>query len=356
MARLDFSRLSVLVVEDSSFMRSIFVAVLRALGVERILVAEDGEQAIKIMSPTGGSKTSLVGLTGVDLVLCDYFMPTVDGAMFLRWLRRSDRSPDRFLPVIMISAAADLEVLFTARDAGMDEFLAKPFSAEKIAQRIVAIVDYPRPYIYCPHYFGPDRRRKTRPVTTERRVVGKEDVEVVYSGKELSALKTSTKQVWEFRIPRGLRTKLTGRGGSGDPSEPPFDPALIAAAEAKIATMEGDYSDWVAKSIENLAQAHHRALEEPARGLVHLKTINEIAHELRGQGGMFGYPLMTQFGKSLYDVTSEDASVSTKLLDLIDSHIDLIKVITKQKIKGDGGAMGQQLMKTLMEAKKKFGH
>jgi len=214
------------------------------------------------------------------------------------------------------------------------EFSIQHFSFIRIAQRIVAIVDYPRPYIYCPHYFGPDRRRKTRPVTTERRVVGKEDVEVVYSGKELSALKTSTKQVWEFRIPRGLRTKLTGRGGSCDPSEPPFDPALIAAAEAKIATMEGDYSDWVAKSIENLTQAHHRALEEPARGLVHLKTINEIAHELRGQGGMFGYPLMTQFGKSLYDVTSEDASVSTKLLDLIDSHIDLIKVITKQKIKG----------------------
>lgn len=353
MARLDFSKLSVLVVEDSAFMRSIFVNVLRALGVERLIIAEDGEQAIKIMAPSQGSKSQMVGMSGIDVVLCDYFMPTVDGAMFMRWLRRSERSPDRFLPTIMVSAAADMEVLFTARDAGVDEFLAKPFSAEKLAQRLSAVVEHPRPYIYTPRYFGPDRRRRSKPVTSERRLLGKDDIETVYSGKEMSALKNSSKMVWEFRIPRGLKRKLAGEPGS-DPNEPAFDPALIEAAEQKIANMEGDYADWVANSIEELTQAHHRALEEPERGVHHLKTINEIAHELRGQGGIFGYPLMTQFGKSLYDVTGDEAQISAPLLDLIDAHIDLIKVVTKQKVKGDGGSVGQQLLKSLSEAKKKF--
>lgn len=351
MARYDFSRLSVLVVEDSAFMRSIFINVLRALGVERITVAENGEQAIKIMRPVAATQTSMVGVTGIDIVLCDYFMPTVDGAMFLRWLRRSDKSPDRFIPTVMVSAAADMEVLFTARDAGVDEFLAKPFSAEKLAQRLVAVIEHPRPYIYTPRYFGPDRRRREKPVTSERRVLTKDDIETVYSGKELSALKNSKKTVWEFRIPRGLKSKLAG---GGSPSDPPFDPELIQAAENKIANMEGDYADWVANSIEELIQAHHRALEEPERGLVHLSAINEIAHELRGQGGIFGYPLMTQFGKSLYDVTGEDAQISPALLDLIDAHIDLIKVVTRQKVKGDGGAVGKQLLNSLAEAKKKF--
>ncbi|MDF1749121.1 MAG: response regulator, partial [Alphaproteobacteria bacterium] len=210
MAQLDFTRLSVLVIEDSAFMRSIIIAVLRALGVERILVAENGEQGIKTMAPSGVSKSSMIGLTGVDLVLCDYFMPNVDGAMFLRWLRRSDRSPDRFLPVIMISAAADADVLFTARDAGMDEFLAKPFSAESMAQRISAVVHSPRPYIYCSSYFGPDRRRKAKTPPEERRQTTKDDIEVVYSGKDLSTLKNSSKAVWEFRIPRSLKNKLSG--------------------------------------------------------------------------------------------------------------------------------------------------
>lgn len=355
MARLDFSRLSVLVVEDSAFMRTIFMNVLHALGVQRVTVAEDGEQAIRIMSPVAGSKASLAGLTGIDLILCDYFMPTVDGSMFLRWLRRSERSPDRFLPVIMVSAAADLDVIFTARDAGVDEFLAKPFSAATVAQRIAAIVEHPRPYIYCKGFFGPDRRRRTKPVEQERRKTTKAEIETVYSGKDLGALKNSKKAVWEFRIPRGLKSKLAG-GSPGDPKAPLLDPDLIEAADNKIAEMEGDYADWVAETIEELTQAHHRAVEDTERASVHLTTIHDIAHELRGQGGIFGYPLMTQFGKSLYDVSFDDATVTPALLDLIDAHIDLIKIVTRKKIKGDGGETGKALMKSLAEAKRKFGH
>jgi len=353
MARLDFSRMSVLIVEDSAFMRSIYINVLRALGVERITVAEDGEQAIKVMSPVGEQRTPL-GMSGIDVILCDYFMPTVDGAMFLRWLRRSDKSPDKFIQMIMVSAAADAEVLFTARDAGVDEFLAKPFSAEKLAQRLAALIEHPRPYFFCPTFFGPDRRRRTSPVKTERRLTTKDDIETVYSGKDLAVLKNSQKKVWEFRIPRTLKQKLAGP--SDDPTDPPFDPALIEAAENKIAEMEADYSDWVAASIEELVQAHHRAVEDQASAVSHLNDINRIAHELRGQGGIFGYPLMTQFGKSLYDVTGQDAVASTQLLDLIDAHIDLIKIVTRQKVKGTGGQVGQQLLQSLDEAKKKFGH
>lgn len=335
-------------------MRSVFINVLRALGVERITVAENGEQAIRIMNPsTQTASKPIVGMSGIDIVICDYFMPSVDGAMFLRWLRRSDRSPDRFLPFIMASAAADRDVLFTARDAGVDEFIAKPFSAEKLAQRFVSVIENPRPYIYCAGYFGPNRRRRTKPVENDRRLTRKEDLEVVYSGKDPASLQRSDKAVWEFRIPRTLKQKLAGQA-TGARDDPPFDLGLIEAAEAKVASMEGDYADWVSASIDNLVQAHHRALEDPEKAGHHIETIHRIALELRGQGGIFGYPLMTQFGKSLYDVTYEETACTMPLLDLIDAHIDLIKVVMKQKIKGDGDSVGQELLRSLAEAKKKF--
>ena len=82
----DFSRLSVLVVEDSRFMRSLLVTTLRALGVERVLTAENGEEAIAIMSPAMAAASmgeTMVGRTGVDLVLSDFVMPVVDGAMLV---------------------------------------------------------------------------------------------------------------------------------------------------------------------------------------------------------------------------------------------------------------------------------
>ena len=67
------------------------------------------------------------GQTGIDIVVADYLMPVVDGMFLLRWVRRADKSPDKFLPFVMISAH-DRDVLFEARDSGVDEFVAKPLS------------------------------------------------------------------------------------------------------------------------------------------------------------------------------------------------------------------------------------
>ena len=351
MARYDFTRMSILLVEDSQFMRGLMTGILRALGVERIIIANDGEEAIAIMSPAGKSKGSMVGHSGVDIVISDYFMPVVDGSMFLRWVRMAPKSPDRFLPFIMMSAAADRDVIIKSRDAGVDEFLAKPFSAEGISQRLVSVIERPRPIIYCPTYFGPDRRRREIPAKIERRIMKKEDIEVVHSGKEMGALQKSKKKVWIFKMPKALKSKLsTGHTGK---DEPAFDPALIEAAEAKVSDMEGDYADWVSESIDSLVQAHHRAIEDFDNAEGHLAEINRVAHELRGQGGIFGYPLMTKFGKSLYDVSGEDTEITAPLLDLVSAHIDLIKVVMAQKIKGDGGAIGKELLASLNEANRK---
>ena len=352
MARYDFSRLSVLVVEDSRFMRSLLVTTLRALGVERVMTAENGEDAIQVMAPAAALGESLVGRTGVDLILSDFVMPVVDGAMLLRWVRLAKKSPDRFLPFVMISAAADRDVLFDCRDAGVDEFVAKPFSADSLALRITAVVENPRPYIYCPNYFGPDRRRRKITPEQERRRTTDADIETLYSGKDMAAMKNSKKRVWVFKLPKSLKQKLaTGKTG---PNEPPFDPEMLKAAEEKIQNMETDYADWVRESVELLQQAHHRCVEEPEKAHEHFATINTLALELRGQGGIFGYPLITQFGKSLYDISGEGTVLSAQLLDLIDSHIDLVKVVINQKVAGDGGDVGRQLLQSLAEAKRKF--
>ncbi len=243
MARYDFSRLSVLVVEDSRFMRSLLITTLRALGVERISIAENGQEAIQFLAPGAAiqGESSMIGRAGVDLVLSDYVMPVVDGGMLLRWVRLAEKSPDRFMPFLMISAAADRDVLFSSRDAGVDEFVAKPFSAVSLAKRITAVVEHPRPFIYCPSYFGPDRRRQSKPVETERRKTTKDDVETLYSGKDMSKIKSTKKAVWVFKLPKSLKQKLAT--GLTEVNEPPFDPEMLKAAQEQIQNMETDYAD-----------------------------------------------------------------------------------------------------------------
>ena len=50
-----------------------------------------------------------------------------------------------------------------ARDAGVDEFIAKPVTAKALLARINSIVNHRRPFIRTGRYFGPDRRRKNMP-------------------------------------------------------------------------------------------------------------------------------------------------------------------------------------------------
>jgi two-component system chemotaxis response regulator CheY len=50
-----------------------------------------------------------------------------------------------------------------ARDAGVDEFLAKPLTAKGVIERMTQVIDHPRPYVRAESYFGPDRRRRADP-------------------------------------------------------------------------------------------------------------------------------------------------------------------------------------------------
>jgi len=352
MAQYDFSRLSVLVVENTKFMQSLILNILRALGVERVTLCENGEEAIQVLTPIDETSKPLIGMTGIDLIFCDMYMPVVDGTMFLRWLRRSEKSPDRYLPFIMISATTEMDKLFDARDAGVDEFLAKPFSATMIVSRIKSIIESPRPYVYCPTYFGPNRRRKHQTVKNERRVISDEETVILHSGRDIPLANNSDKRVWMLGQQNRLKSKVTT--GAADGASPGFDAALIAAIEEKITDMEDDYTDWVGESIDELNKTYSNMVENPSASEQFMPTINRVAQQLHDQGSLFGYPLLTQFGKSLAESTLPGTEPGPQLLDLIKAHNDLIEVVMTQRVKGDGGKTGKDLVSNLSKAMETF--
>lgn len=90
--------------------------------------------------------------------------PPVNGASFVRCLRRSPRSPNPFVPVIMLTGPTLPNHILYARDAGVNEILMKPLMAEDLARRIVTVVEQPRDFVTCPTYRGPCRRRKQQPL------------------------------------------------------------------------------------------------------------------------------------------------------------------------------------------------
>ncbi len=343
--------LTVLIVEDSQFVRSLVCSVLNAMGVGRVITSVDGENAILLMAkPTGNDSNAEP--VNVDIVISDKVMPKVDGLILLRWLRQHKRSPNRFMPFIMLTAAADMDVVEAARDAGTTEFIAKPFSADSILQRILSVIDHPRMFVYSPAYFGPCRRRRQKPLGGEdRRKITDDDIRVVYAEKTPSPLTKGGPKVWHFHLPKSLKAKVGGSGsGAGT-----IDMKLLEEAEAQIGNMEDDYADWVRKSINALVQAINRCIENPKMASTHYESIHDIALELRGQGGVFGYPLVTTFGKSLYEYTSPgQRGIDPQHIELVKAHVDGINAVTRQKIKGDGGTVGAELVKSLVKAKQKY--
>lgn len=151
---LDLSGLSVLVVEDNEHMRHLLRMVLRALGIENVIEAENGEQAIEIITTRAP-----------DIVFTDWIMQPVDGLELATFIRNAPESPNPFMPIIMVTAHSERSHVTAARDAGITEFLVKPISARAILSRLRAVIEHPRAFVRAPGYFGPDRRRRREDVT-----------------------------------------------------------------------------------------------------------------------------------------------------------------------------------------------
>ncbi|MCW8835401.1 MAG: response regulator [Rhodospirillales bacterium] len=149
MAMLNLERVNFLVVDDNKHMRTLVGSILHALGVKSIIEAEDGADAIRVLRSFPA-----------DIVICDWNMEPLDGLDFVRLVRTGKDSPNPYVPIIMLTGHTEMHRVLEARDAGINEFLAKPISAKSIYARITSIIERPRPYVRSKRFFGPDRRRK----------------------------------------------------------------------------------------------------------------------------------------------------------------------------------------------------
>ena len=144
-----FDKLSMLVVEDTQPMQKLLVSVLEALGIKNVETAANGEDAFRAFVQRSH-----------DIVLSDWSMEPVDGIELTRMIRKHDMSPNRLVPVILITGYSAWPRVEEARDAGVTEFLVKPFTANDIARRITHVINRPRDFIETQDFFGPDRRRR----------------------------------------------------------------------------------------------------------------------------------------------------------------------------------------------------
>jgi CheY-like chemotaxis protein len=118
------SKVSVLVVDDATFIRDLVKKGLR-----------DHFPGIQIEEAVNGRKAQqMLARQPVDLILCDWEMPELSGLELLTWCREQDTL--KIVPFIMVTSRGDKENVVQAIQAGVSDFIGKPFSNDQLVTKV----------------------------------------------------------------------------------------------------------------------------------------------------------------------------------------------------------------------------
>ncbi len=140
-----------------------------------------------------------------------------------------------------------------------------------------------------------------------------------------------------------LKPKVPSEGG-------PELEDIVAKAEQALSEMEDDYEVLVNEETGKITEFLKTAKDDSSKRAECIKEIHTIGHNIKGQAATFSYPLLSLAAKSLCHFIQENSGIAGERLDLIEAHVNTMRIIIAQKIKGDGGKKDQGLITALEEA------
>ena len=127
----EFTKLTVLLVEDEPFSIRLATSVLRQIGVTDIATARDGAEAIEVLKSA---------VRPVHLIISDWNMPNMNGLELLKKVRAT--WPD--IPFLMLTGSRSPDLVLAAREHQVNAYIVKPFSAEQLGKKIASILRKPK--------------------------------------------------------------------------------------------------------------------------------------------------------------------------------------------------------------------
>ncbi len=135
-----------------------------------------------------------------------------------------------------------------------------------------------------------------------------------------------------------------GTGGAGT-----VDVEALERAEQVITGMTSSYLNWVAEDLIKIEEAYGvlKAAEGDRKN--EMNGVFQIAHDIKGQGGSFGYDLMTAIGNELCRFIEKTDKSGPGEIEAIKLHIDALKLVIAEEMKGNGGKAGEQMLSGLQK-------
>ena len=139
--------------------------------------------------------------------------------------------------------------------------------------------------------------------------------------------------------PNTLKSKVS-TGGPGA-----VDMEALDRAEKVIASMTDNYLEWVQEDLKKIQAAYDILAKGEGDQNANLDAVFQISHDIKGQGGSFGYDLMTAIGNELCRLIEKlDKDPGKPEIEAVKIHIDAMKLVIQNRMNGDGGNQGKAVL------------
>jgi len=332
--RLD--KIRILVADKDRELLYIVRDILHSFGFNRISTVTDGAEALRTMKKQHS-----------DIAITEWEVGQIDGISMIRYLRKTPDNGFRYKPVIMLTGRSEEREVLTARDAGVTEYVVKPFTAKNLVHRIRLVVDQPRNFVWSPEFKGPDRRHDgplPKGVEQDRRKPETQNI----VRKEISQMMKED-QVRIIKADYDLKEKI----GYDITLDQIFTEERIQAAQNVINESAKEFLNWFANDCKSL-QSYYAGLRNGENSAQALAKMQDAAFSIKARAGTFGYDCASLVANSLYQFARKHPECIPDHLLVYEKHIESLQTILQNNISGLGGEIGKELLHKLNLLTKKF--
>lgn len=145
----DGAKVRVVVFSQKEISRDVIQESLTSIGIMDVVWEASGHKAFEVFLKAPADVViidePIEGLRGVDLALR---------------MRRDEASTNSEVHIVLCSEDCDGDLVVEAVNAGISEFIVKPFPVDLFGERLKTMIEHPRPFVRAQNYIGPERRVK----------------------------------------------------------------------------------------------------------------------------------------------------------------------------------------------------
>jgi len=325
------SDIRILLAESDLQLGIMLQQVLQRMGFKSVQLVRDGELAVEALQREQK-----------DILITEWQLQALDGISVTHHVRRQGPPENRLLPIIMMTARAERQDVEVARDAGITEFVVKPYNSTTVFRRIQQVIDNPRGFLLAQQYVGPDRRRRNAVISEERRQIVPK---ITFQPEVLDV-----PDVPQLILPDYL---LKQKLGDVDSLDKLITPQVLAEAQQVIDGLRDESLQWIRKDVQQLNMLYRQLLQGGDNAV--REQICTVLLSIKAHAGTFGYENASRLAQQLYQFMRFDFVLgSSRHNHVLLKHIQSITVLLRHQAEGRTMDKENWLMQALSQLVARF--